>query len=133
MKNVPAEKDLKKFKITLLLLPIIPCAILFYKQHYTISWIILGFCWGMLFFMLSVSLLGKNIDKFVYVFVHKILSFIGIILSSFALIFVWICTIFPTGIIAKLVKRDRLILDKKQNNSYWKDVQDKEPTYENQY
>ena len=126
-------KELKRFKITLLVLPIIPCAILWYKHYVTLAFTIIAVCWLILFLMLSVNLFGINIDKSVYKFVKKILAFSGSILSGLALIFVWFCTIMPTGIIAKFVKRDRLLLSKNNKNSYWKNVVAKEPTYENQY
>lgn len=128
-----SAKELKKFKITLLVLPVIPCAILWYR-HYIIAAIsIITVCWAILFLLLSVNLFGINIDKPVYSFVKKVLAFIGSMLSCIALIFVWFCTILPTGIIAKCVKRDRLCLNKSNKNSYWKDVVEKEPSYENQY
>lgn len=126
-------KELKKFKITLLVLPIIPCVILWYKHYITAAITIIAVCWLILFLMLSVNLFGINIDRSVYKLVKKILAFLGSILSGLALIFVWFCTILPTGIIAKCVKRDRLRLNKSSKSSYWKDVVEKEPSYENQY
>lgn len=126
--------ELKKFKITLLFLPIIPDIILFFKGHLNIAIIFTIILWGTLFVLLSANLLGKNIDKHVYKFVKILLKCIGAILSSIALIITWFFTILPVGIIAKFVKRDRLRLQEhKQKKTYWIDYVQKEQTYENQY
>ena len=75
----------------------------------------------------------KNIDKPIYHFVRIILKFLGMVISAVALTITWICAILPTAIVAKIKGRDRLVLKKKNVNSYWKDVKASEPTYENQY
>ncbi len=129
----PTRKDLNRFKITLLILPIIPCLILYFKNHIQAAGIVLSFCWIILLISIILNFIKKGTDKYIYNFIHKILKITGIILSTIALIFVWIFTIFPTGIIAKIVKRDRLSLQKKNKLSYWKDFDKKEVTYENQY
>lgn len=129
----PTKKELSRFKITLLFLPIIPCGILIYKHHIFAAELFAAICWVLLLLMLIPNIFGKNIDKYVYIFVHKILEIIGNLLAVIALVFTWFCTVFPTGLIAKIVKRDRLRLNPPKSNSFWIDVKEKEPSYENQY
>ena len=127
------EKEVFKFKITLLLMPIIPAVILWYKSHIQLAIAFTSILWGILAGLAVFNLLGRNIDEPVYKTVKKILKYIGAILSSTALIFTWFFAIFPTGIIALLSKRDRLNLKSANEKTYWKDFKEKEPSYENQY
>lgn len=126
-------KELFKFKITLLLIPIIPAVILWYKGYIRFATVFASICWGILLGLLIFNLFGRNIDEPVYKLIKKLLKYAGIILSAAALVFTWIFTVFPTGIISQMSKRDRLGLKKTDNKSYWKDVEEKEPSYENQY
>lgn len=133
MNDNPTPKDLQKFKLTLLLFPIIPCIIFYFKNKLVIGLSVVAVCWFFLALMIIFSLVKKNSDKYIYFLIHAILKFLGTILAGIALIITWFCTILPTGIIAKMVKRDRLMLNKTKTESYWKDVPTKEATYENQY
>lgn len=133
MIETPTKQDCTKFKIALLLLPIIPSIILYFKGHINIAVYLISVFWSVLIVLLFANLIGKNIDKPAYKFFHGILRFIGTVLSTIALFFTWIFTIFPTGVMAKIRKRDRLSLNKKDVKSYWKDVEEKESSYENQY
>ena len=127
------EKELFKFKIILILLPIIPSVILYYKNHPQIAIAFCSICWGIFLGLLIFRVFGRNIDEPVYQIIKKILKYAGIILSTSALVFTWIFTVFPTGVIALITKRDRLNLNKTEKQSYWKDTEEKEPSYENQY
>lgn len=127
------EKELFKFKITLFLLPIIPSAILWYKNHLQIAVAVISVCWGILLGLLLFNLFRFNIDKPVYLFIKKLLKYMGIVLSAVALVFSWLFTVLPTGIISLLFKRDRLNLKKTCKATYWKDFKETEPSYENQY
>lgn len=133
MTENPTSKDLRKFKITLLLFPIIPSLILYFKNYLTAALLFVEICWAILLTLFVARLFGKNIDKFVYKIVRLILQFFGLVISSAALVFTWFCTILPTAIIAKIKGRDRLLLKKTNTKSYWKDAKKSEPTYENQY
>lgn len=133
MTETISEKDLKQFKLMLLMLPIIPDIIFYFKGHVEIAIIFTTILWGMLFVLLVANMLGFNIDKPVYRAVKFLLKTAGIILSSIALVITWLFTVLPMGIFAKIVKRDRLKLNKPKGNSYWVDYVEKEPTYENQY
>ena len=128
-----SEKDLKQFKLMLLVLPIVPDIIFYFKGHIKIAVILTAILWGMLFILLVTNMLGFNIDKPVYKAVKFLLKTAGVILSSIALVITWIFTVLPMGILAKIVKRDRLRLNKPKGDSYWVDYVEKEPTYENQY
>lgn len=133
MKEKPTEKDLRQFKISLLLLPIIPAIILYFKHHYTIATILLIVFWSLLILTLLPRLIGKNADKFMYGFCRTILNFLGAIIAGIALIITWFCAILPTALLAKAMKRDRLSLQKQNVSTYWKEAKKSEPTYENQY
>lgn len=127
------EKELLKFRITLFLLPVIPAVILYYKHHYNIAYGFVSVCWGLLFILSVLGLFGVKADKPVYELIKKCLKYLGIVLSVIALLITWVCAVFPTGIIALVAKRDRLSLKKQDTQSYWKDVKDVQPSYENQY
>ena len=133
MSDNPTDKDLKKFRITLLLFPIIPVVIFYFKNKLVLGLSLVGICWAFLALMLIFNLVKKGSDKYIYFLIHGILKAAGVVLSVIALAFTWFCTILPTGIVAKLAKRDRLLLKKPKTQSYWKDVPVKEATYENQY
>lgn len=133
MTENPSTKDLRKFKITLLFFPIIPSLILYFKNYVTAALLLVEICWAILLTLFVARLFGKNIDKFMYKIVRLILKFLGLVISSAALVFTWFCTILPTAIIAKIKGRDRLLLKKNNTKSYWKDAKKSEPTYENQY
>lgn len=128
-----SEKDIKQFKLMLLILPIVPDIIFYFKGHINIAVVFTSVLWGLLFVLLVTNMIGFNIDRPVYKAVKFILKIAGIILSAIALIITWIFTVFPMGILAKMVKRDRLRLKKTNGTSYWVDYVEKEPTYENQY
>ena len=133
MNNNPTLKDLRQFKITLLLLPVIPAIILYFKHHYTVTACLLCIFWGILALTILPRLVGKNADRPIYLACKKILEILGTIIAGIALVFTWIFAIFPTAVIAKITKRDRLVLKKQNTESYWKEAKKSEPTYENQY
>lgn len=133
MTEIISEKDLKQFKIMLLVLPVVPDIIFYFKGHLNVAIVFTAVLWGLLFFLLVTNLIGFNIDKPVYKAVKFLLKTAGIILSSIALVITWFLAVLPMGILAKIVKRDRLKLNKPKGNSYWVDYVEKEPTYENQY
>lgn len=129
----PTVKDLRKFKITLLIFPIIPSVILYYKNHIHPAMLLVEICWAILLTLLVARVFGKNIDKPVYHFIRIILKYAGILISVIALTVTWFFAILPTAIVAKMKKRDRLMLNKQTAKSYWKKAKVSEPTYENQY
>ncbi len=133
MAENPTQKDLRNFKFLLLFFPIIPSVILYYKNHVTLALLIAEVCWAILLTLWVVRLFGKNIDKAVYKFLKKILQAAGIVVSVIALVITWVCAILPTAVVAKIKGRDRLSLKKPKGSSYWKNVKESEPTYENQY
>jgi predicted membrane protein len=133
MKDNPTKKDIAKFKIALFLFPIIPSIILYYKHHYTLSIMIIVFCWAIFLTMITLSIFSKNSDKRIYKTIHIILKYLGIIISSIALFITWVFAIFPTAVCAKIQKRDRLGLTRRNTTSYWKKAKEDEKTYENQY
>ncbi|MCR5260679.1 MAG: hypothetical protein K6C94_02455 [Candidatus Gastranaerophilales bacterium] len=133
MKENPTEKDLKQFKLILLLFPILPAIILCVKHHYVAAGIVIGVFWCILLITLIVSLVFKKFDRVMYKLCRLFLNFLGTIIAGIALIFTWVLTIFPTGLLARALKRDRLSLKKQDTASYWKPAKKSEPTYENQY
>lgn len=133
MKTNPAIKDLQQFKLALFILPIIPSIIFYFKNHYRIAICLLIFFWSIFLLDLLLGLIGKNAEISLYNICKKILDILGTIIADIALVFIWFCAILPTGLFAKLLKRDRLNLVKANKKSYWKEVQETEQTYENQY
>ncbi len=128
MKDNPNKEDLKKFKFSLLILPIIPSIIFYFKHHETVAIYLIAIFWC----LLLIALIPK-LDKFVYKFCKKFLSILGALIAGIALVFTWVFAIFPTALLAKVMKRDRLMLEKTDVDSYWKEAKPAEQTYENQY
>ena len=60
-------------------------------------------------------------------------SFLGRYLAIVVLIIGYIVAVMPTGLIMKLVKRDRLRLKKSQIQTYWKKYENNNTDYEYQF
>ncbi len=129
----PTIKDLKKFKLTLLLFPVIPAVILYWKNYTDIALLLVEVCWAILMTLFVARAFGKNIDKPIYNLIRLILKYAGMFISAIALTVTWLCAILPTAIVAKIKGRDRLLINKTNKKTYWKDVKISEPSYENQY
>ena len=84
----------------------------------------------------SVALLSIFMPQFGE-FIHKIGErtghFLGNVLSKIILFLVYIFTVLPTGIIMKIVKRDRLRLKKPDTETYWIDNKEEKTDYEYQF
>lgn len=63
----------------------------------------------------------------------KVGKFIGRYLSIIALFIVYVCAVLPTGILMKIVKRDRLRLKNPAVESYWIKYDTQSSDYENQF
>ena len=111
---------------------IMPVAIgfLLYRHSHIKSAIIVLACF------LSVALFSLIIPKFgnkVHECGKKFGSFIGRYIAIVILFFVYIIAVIPTGLLMKLVKRDRLRLKKPDIESYWVDNKEDKTDYELQY
>lgn len=91
---------------------------------------------GILVIFLSIAAICVIIPKAGF-FIHKtgskIGNFLGKYLAIIALFIVYICAVLPTGILMKLVKRDRLRLKKSDIKSYWIKYDGQNSDYENQF
>ncbi|MGM9994159.1 MAG: hypothetical protein ACI37R_05475 [Candidatus Avigastranaerophilus sp.] len=91
---------------------------------------------GLLVIFLSLAAICIIIPKAGF-FVHKTGSRAGNILGKYlaiaALFLVYICAVLPTGILMKIVKRDRLRLKKPDVKSYWIKYDGQNSDYENQF
>ena len=86
MKDNPNKEDLKKFKLSLLILPIIPSIIFYYKHHETVAIYFIAIFWC----LLLIALIPK-LDKFVYKFCKKFLNILGALIAGIALVVTWLC------------------------------------------
>ena len=80
-----------------------------------------------------LSLVIPKLGKFIYKCAEEIGHFIGKYVAIAALFICYILAILPTGIIMKLVNRDRLRLKKPKLQSYWVDCENKNSDYEYQF
>ena len=104
--------ELTKFAITLGLLPWIPAFLLYKHSHQDYAIVILAV-------FLSLSLLSFTSKKFAYYFkttLEKIGNFLGRYIAIVVLAIGYIIAVIPTGLLMKLVKRDRLRLKKQEQN-----------------
>ncbi len=121
--------ELTKFAITLGLLPWIPAFLLYKYSHQDYAIVILAV-------FLSLSLLSFTSKKFAYYFkttLEKIGNFLGRYIAIVVLAIGYIIAVIPTGLLMKLVKRDRLRLKKQEQKSYWKDYDSTNSDYEYQF
>ena len=119
----------KKFTLTLFLLPWIPAFIL-YKRGMDI-WAI-----RVLVLFIALALISFISPAFALKFkqiLEKIGHFLGKYLAIIALTIVYFIAVLPTGLLMKIVKRDRLRLKKPQLQTYWKKNENNNTDYEYQY
>ncbi len=121
--------ELTKFAITLGLLPWIPAFILY--KHGQIKWAA-----GIICVLVLLSLISFISKKFAAAFkslVTVIGEFIGRYLAIIVLFIGYIVAVIPTGLLMKIVKRDRLKLKKPNINTYWQNYENKSTDYEYQF
>ena len=107
--------ELTKFAITLGLLPWIPAFLLYKHSHQDCAIAVLAV-------FLSLSILSFASKKFANYFkttLEKIGNFLGRYIAIIVLAIGYIVAVIPTGLLMKLVKRDRLRLKKPDWNPYW--------------
>lgn len=121
--------ELTKFAITLALLPWIPAFILYKHSYSDYALVILA-----IFLCLSfLCFISKNFAQFFKSNLEKIGTFLGKYLAIIVLAIGYIVAVVPTGLLMKLVKRDRLKLKKHNTGSYWKDHDNTNSDYEYQF
>ena len=121
--------ELTKFAITLGLLPWIPAFLLYKHSNIKIAIIILAV-------FLSLSLLSFISKRFASSFKHvleKIGGFLGKYIAIVVLFIGYIFVVIPTGLLMKMVKRDRLKLKKQNTETYWITYENKNTDYEYQF
>ncbi len=122
-------KESVKFAITLGILPWIPAFILYKHSMFKTGAGVIVIC-------LVLSLICFIFEKFSLNFKNlltKIGSFLGRYLAIIVLTIGYIVAVLPTGLIMKLVKRDRLRLKKPQIHTYWKKYENNNTDYEYQF
>jgi len=86
------------------------------------------------FFSVAIlSLIFAKLGNFIYSTAEKTGHFLGKYLAIIALFFVYLLAVLPTGLLMKLVKRDRLRLKKPDSNTYWKKYENENTDYEYQF
>lgn len=121
--------ELTKFAITLGLLPWIP-AFLLYRHSYTD----IGVKVLTVFLLLSlVCFISKSFAKKFKDILTAIGNFLGKYLAIIVLVIGYIVAVLPTGLLMKIVKRDRLKLHKPNTNTYWVDCDKQNTDYEYQF
>ncbi len=121
--------ELTKFAITLFLLPWIPAFILYKYSFVKAAVIVIG-----VFIALSAaSFIFKKFAKLLKNILDEIGKFLGKYLAIAALAVVYICAVIPTGLLMKIVKRDRLRLKKPDIKTYWVDNEVQKTDYEYQF
>ena len=118
-----------KFAITLALLPWIPAFILYKHKHqdYALTILAIFLCLSFLCFI------SKKFAHFFKSNLEKIGGFLGKYLAIIVLAIGYIIAVVPTGLLMKLVKRDRLKLKKYNTSSYWKTYENTNSDYEYQF
>ncbi len=121
--------ELTKFAITLGLLPWIPAFILYKHSMIKAAAIVLA-----VFIILSlICFMSKSFARVLKDILTKIGSFIGKYLAIIVLFFGYIFAILPTGLLMKIVNRDRLRLKKQKLETYWKNNESEKTDYEYQF
>lgn len=121
--------ELTKFAITLGLLPWIPAFILCKHSLENYAVAVLA-----VFLLLAfVCFVSKKFAQCLKTSFAKIGNFLGKYISIFVLALVYIIAVVPTGLLMKIVKRDRLRLRKQNTTSYWKKFEANNSDYEYQF
>ena len=121
--------ELTKFAITLGLLPWVP-AFLLNKHGYQDAAIYV------LVIFLTLSFICFASKKFAHLFksiLTKIGNFLGQYIAIIVLAIGYILAVLPTGLLMKIVKRDRLRLKNPNLETYWVDYENKNTDYEFQF
>lgn len=121
--------ELTKFAITMGLLPWIPAFVLYKHTQIKAAAIVLAI-------FLALSFLCFVSKKFAYSFkslLEKIGGFLGRYIAIVVLAIGYIAAVIPTGLLMKIVKRDRLRLKKPDVKTYWLDYENKNTDYEYQF
>ncbi len=121
--------ELTKFAITLGLLPWIPAFVLYRHSYIKAAIIIIA----IMLILSFISFISKKFARAFKDLLSKIGSFLGKYVAIIILFVGYIFVVIPTGILMKLVKRDRLLLKKPNINSYWKEYDNKSTDYEYQF
>ncbi len=121
--------EYKKLSITLTLLPLIPAVILYRHSLVNFAVIVIAVFW----ILAILCILSKSFS----VRLKKLLNIIGNFLGKYIAIVVlaigYIFAVLPTGLLMKIVKRDRLRLKKPNVETYWLDNENKNTDYEYQF
>ena len=121
--------ELTKFAITLGVLPWIPAFLLNKHGHQNIAIYILAT-------FLTLSLFCFVSKKFAYLFkstLTNIGNFLGKYIAIIVLAIGYILAVLPTGLLMKIVKRDRLKLKKPNLETYWVNYEKQNTDYEYQF
>lgn len=129
MKSTISKQKRKNLILMLAFVPLIPAFILLKKTGAFEALLLIFTCWS----IALLCLISRLFSTLTYEYGKTVLKTIGEILSKVALFITYVVAVIPTGIIMKLVKRDRLRLKKINTKSYWKDVESTEQSYENQF
>lgn len=121
--------EYKKLAITLSLLPLIPTIILYRHSHVNQAVIVLTIFW----ILAILCFVSKNFSVRFKKLLDKIGSFLGKYIAIVTLAIVYIVAVLPTGLLMKIVKRDRLRLKKPNVETYWLDNENKNTDYEYQF
>lgn len=121
--------ELTKFALMLGLLPVIPAYLLYLKGFSGIACILLSVFW-----VLSLCcFLSKKTAAALKTATDKIGQMLGKYIAIAVLAVVYVVSVIPTGLLMKLVKRDRLRLKKREVDSYWVDCDNDKSDYEFQF
>ena len=121
--------ELTKFAITLGILPWIPAFILYKHSMLKAAVIVLA-----VFIALSLlCFISKGFARILKDTLTKIGSCIGKYLAIVVLFFGYILAILPTGLLMKIVGRDRLRLKKPKLETYWINNEAEKTDYEYQF
>ncbi|HIS88042.1 TPA: hypothetical protein IAA87_01260 [Candidatus Avigastranaerophilus faecigallinarum] len=121
--------EYKKLAINLFLLPLIPTVILYKHSFLNVAVIVLSIFW----FFAILCFLSESFSIKVKKRLNIIGSFLGKYIAIVTLAIVYIVAVLPTGLLMKIVKRDRLRLKKPNVETYWLDNENKNTDYEYQF
>ena len=118
-----------KVSIMCTIMPLAIGYMLYRHHHYRSAVIVLAVLLSTAF----ISLIIPKIGKFIYNIGKKTGSFIGKYIAIIILFIGYIIAVIPTGLLMKLVRRDRLKLRKPDSPTYWIDNENISKDYELQF
>ncbi len=128
MSNI-SKPEARKQIFLLYTLPIIPSILFLRRGDIVSAMTIVALFWS----LATISVIDRSKATLINIYGKKVIKIFCDALAAIALFLTYIITVIPCGYLMKLLKRDRLALERQEKNTYWKNISNDKHDYENQF